>query len=458
MSFNQVSDIHAVEFYVAGSNDNQRQSNFITENRYLFNENTPVNNGLYDPHGGTTELEWSCATCHNRKNLCPGHDGMMYLNYPVQNPIPRREIIRYLKVTCQQCGHKLSNKTLKKNVKKEDILSEYVKLIRGANHKMMKCMNPKCGYENPWLTRDKEYHPFIWQEYYDSNDKFLHKELLYNHKIKQMLERINMSFVEEMGKKTHPSNLILDIIKIPTNVIRPEIRKIGGGRNNMSDITAAYRTIIDLNVQIPAKLPDIIDKSLSKVLLLLDITYFSIISGNSGNASSLKMSSTNSKVTRSVSERLNKKTGLIRSNLMGKKVRNMGRSVITGDKALHPSVVGIPEFIARNILIPKTITSWNYEECCLLYENGKKDIYPGAEKIYRKDMNAEYYVKNIDDSYKPKQGDKIWIHLRDGDPICFNRQPSLLYCSIVSFRAKILKAERTIKWITLIKGSCSLRC
>lgn len=446
MSFNQVSNISAIEFYTAGSSDNHRQANFITTNRGLFVDNLPINNGLYDAHGGTTELEWSCATCHNRKNLCPGHDGMMYVNYPLQNPIPRREIIRYLKVTCQQCGHKLSEKNLKRNVKKEDILSEYVKLIRSSNNKMVKCMNPKCGFENPWLTRDKEYHPFIWQEYYNSDGKFIKKELLYNHKIKQMLERIPMSFVEEMGKKTHPNNLILDIIKIPTNVIRPEIRKIGGGRNNMSDITAAYRTIIDLNLQIPSKLPDIIDKSLNKVLLLMDITFYSIISGNSTNASALKMAPSNNKATRSVSERLNKKTGLIRSGLMGKKVRNMGRSVITGDKALHPSVVGIPEFIARNIWIPKTITSWNYEECIILYENGKEDIYPGAEKIYRKDMDAEYYVKNIDDSYKPQQGDKIWVHLRDGDPICFNRQPSLLYCSIVSFRAKIIKGEKTIKF------------
>jgi DNA-directed RNA polymerase beta' subunit len=446
MSFNQVNNVCALEFYIAGSNDNQRQSNFITNHRGLFQDSVPINNGLYDAHGGTTELEWSCATCHNRKNLCPGHDGMMYVNYPLQNPIPRREIIRYLKVTCQKCGHKLSNKTLKRNVKKEDILSEYVKLIRSSNNKMTTCMNPKCGFVNPWLTRDKEYHPFIWQEYYNPDGKFVKKELLYNHKIKQMLERISMSFVEEMGKKTHPNNLILNIIKIPTNVIRPEIRKLGGGRNNMSDITAAYRTIIDLNLQIPSKLPDIIDKSLNKVLLLMDITFYSIISGNSTNASALKMTPTNNKVTRSVSERLNKKTGLIRSNLMGKKVRNMGRSVITGDKALHPSVVGIPEFIARNIWIPKTITSWNYEECIILYENGKTDTYPGAEKIYRKDMEAEYFVKNIDDAYKPQQGDQIWVHLRDGDPVCFNRQPSLLYCSIVSFRAKILQGEKTIKF------------
>jgi DNA-directed RNA polymerase II subunit RPB1 len=446
MSFNQVSIVKAVEFYIAGSNDNKRQADGFTTNRSLFLDNMPVNGGLYDPHYGTTELEWKCSTCHNRKNLCPGHMGMMQLKYPLQNPHFRREIIRYLKIVCQRCGQPLSNRELKRNPKKENILSEYVQAVRGSNIKMMTCSKENCKFENPWITRDKENHPLVWQEYYTKDGKLIKRELIFNHQIKKILERIPIEFVRKMGKgNQHPSKLLVDVIQLISNSSRPEIQKIGGGRNNMSDFTSSYRQIFDFDQQIPTKIPDPVDKTLQKLLLSIDLTYYSLIAGNSANAASLKMTASN-KVTRSMSEQLNKKTGLIRSHLMGKKVRNMARSVITGDKALHPSYVGIPQFIACNIWIPMVVASWNYNECLKLFENGKINKYPGAEKIWRKDMNAEYYVTNIGDSYKPQLGDRIFAHLRDGNPICFNRQPSLLYCSIVSFLAKILTDEKTIKF------------
>jgi DNA-directed RNA polymerase beta' subunit len=45
----------------------------------------------------------------------------------------------------------------------------------------------------------------------------------------------------------HPKKFILDIIRVPPNTIRPDIRRIGGSRSNNNDITALTKNIVEIN-------------------------------------------------------------------------------------------------------------------------------------------------------------------------------------------------------------------
>src|SRR4051812_10809639 len=98
------SNIESITFYVLGDEDNVRASNVSVQSKTLFSEGIPVDKGIYDAHMGTTDYGWKCQTCMNDKVLCPGHFGDIRLNYPVQSPMYREEILKWLKVTCFNCG------------------------------------------------------------------------------------------------------------------------------------------------------------------------------------------------------------------------------------------------------------------------------------------------------------------------------------------------------------------
>lgn len=110
---------------------------------------------------------------------------------------------------------------------------------------------------------------------------------------------------------------------------------------------------------------------------------------------------------------------------MGKRVDFSARTVITGDPNIALDEVGVPYSIARNLTYPERVTPYNLEYLQGLVARGPDD-YPGARYILREDNKDR-----IDLRYN-KRGDTMlqygWIverHLKDGDLVLFNRQPSL---------------------------------
>lgn len=56
---------------------------------------------------------------------------------------------------------------------------------------------------------------------------------------------------------------------------------------------------------------------------------------------------------------IEKKEGLFRMHMMGKRVNYAARSVITPDPNLDIEEVGIPEVFAKKLTYPTPVTSWN---------------------------------------------------------------------------------------------------
>ena len=92
------SAIREVQFSVLGNDDNLRDSSVEITNRDLFRNLKPIPGGVYDAHMGTTDNQWFCQTCHQPKPYCPGHYGHLVLNYPVQSPMFRDDILQWLKL------------------------------------------------------------------------------------------------------------------------------------------------------------------------------------------------------------------------------------------------------------------------------------------------------------------------------------------------------------------------
>jgi DNA-directed RNA polymerase II subunit RPB1 len=141
---------------------------------------------------------------------------------------------------------------------------------------------------------------------------------------------------------------------------------------------------------------------------------------------------------KSISERLKTKEGRIRGNLMGKRVDFSARTVITGDPNLKINQVGVPRSIASNLTFPEIVTPFNIDELTQLVKNGA-NTYPGAKYIIRDTGDR------IDLRYHPKPTDlhlqigyKVERHIRDGDVVIFNRQPTLHKMSMMGHAIKVL--------------------
>lgn len=436
--FSYRNKIQTLSFYVLGNDENAKDSNVVITNKELFKADLPIPEGVYDAHMGTTDHMWLCETCGNAKALCPGHPGSIELRYPVKSPLFREFILKWLKVVCFQCGSLLSDKKIK--AAKSKLLAEYVKISRTITT----CH--KCKAAHPNVSKNKFEQAIFYAEYSDS--KFNKKEELYNHEIKQILNRISDDTVRFLGKpvRSHPKKFILDIIRAAPNTIRPDIRRVGGNRSNNSDITALIKNIIEINELIPNEIPEKerIDKDLREMYFNLDMAYYEMIKGTTGSGNQVRMITNTNKTPNSIANRIPKKEGRIRRNLMGKRVRYMMRSVITGDNMLKVDEIGVPISIARSIQIPETVRPYNRDRLNTYYMN-KNKTYPGCSGIIKAGTKKTHRIDYLDETYQLQDGDVIMRDMITGDVIGFNRQPSLLFSSLSALNVIVLPEGETLR-------------
>lgn len=136
--------------------------------------------------------------------------------------------------------------------------------------------------------------------------------------------------------------------------------------------------------------------------------------------------------------------------MMGKRVNFAGRSVISPDPNISTNEVGIPLLIAGKLTFPEPVTSFNVEHLKKLVINGPFK-YPGANFI-ENENGHKIALDQTKESYRSvlaeqlTQGKKtVYRHLRTGDILLVNRQPTLHKPSIMSHKARVLPGEKTIR-------------
>lgn len=436
-NFIPLSELSKIKVYVLDENDNDVESMVEIKNKELFRGNHSVNQGIYDTHMGTTDHSYICSSCFHSKTECSGHFGKIVFPYPVISPIFKKEVLKWLKIICFNCG-KCVVQLKNKNIEKTQILNEAVKLSRTSGQKYIKC--PYCDEIHPIVQKDPTDHLKIYIKTADNERR------IYNNEIEDILEKISESTLKSMGKDplSHPRKFVLRTIRAPPNTIRPDIKKLrSGGRSNNSDLTTILKNIVNLI----EKLPPVLDEELIKKNIIhldnIEMHYFNLIKDTpSGNTNKLQTNTGSNLV--SISSRFAKKTGRIRKNILGKRTTFMGRSVITGDNNIKINEVGVPISIAKNIQIPETVQYYNKERLMIYFLN-KDKIYPGCSKIIKKSNNKEYYIGAINDNFILEEGDIIFRDIIDGDIVAMNRAPSLLYSSISGHIVKIMEHGDTLR-------------
>ncbi|KAF5333685.1 hypothetical protein D9611_002553 [Ephemerocybe angulata] len=169
-----------------------------------------------------------------------------------------------------------------------------------------------------------------------------------------------------------------------------------------------------------------------------------------------------------VKQGLEKKEGLFRKNMMGKRVNYAARSVISPDANIEPSEIGIPPVFARKLTFPEAVTAINFHEMRQRVITGPHG-YPGASMVEYEDGRQQSLDKltveqrtAIANQLMTPQGEqavgkkglytrtpavnkKVYRHLQDGDILILNRQPTLHKPSMMCHRAKVLQGEKTIR-------------
>ncbi|KAJ6145687.1 DNA-directed RNA polymerase I subunit [Penicillium chermesinum] len=156
---------------------------------------------------------------------------------------------------------------------------------------------------------------------------------------------------------------------------------------------------------------------------------------------------------------LEKKEGLFRKHIMGKRVDSCARSVISPDPNLETNEIGVPLVFAKKLTFPEGVTQNNFFEMKEAVINGP-DKYPGASAIENENgqvINLKF--KSLDERtalanqlltpsnwrLKGTRNKKVYRHLTTGDYVLMNRQPTLHKPSIMGHKARVLPNERTIR-------------
>lgn len=160
-----------------------------------------------------------------------------------------------------------------------------------------------------------------------------------------------------------------------------------------------------------------------------------------------------------IKQRLEKKDGLFRKNMMGKRVNFAARSVISPDPNIETNEIGVPLVFAKKLTYPEPVTNHNFWELKQAVINGP-DVYPGAAAIENEvGQVVSLKMKDLEERtalahsllapsswrMKRSRNKKVYRHLTTGDVVLMNRQPTLHKPSIMGHRARVLPGERTIR-------------
>lgn len=235
---------------------------------------------------------------------------------------------------------------------------------------------------------------------------------------------------------SRPDWMIVTALAVPPPQVRPSVVVNGQGKGE-DDLTFKLADIIKVNNQLRKQeknsAPAHVIREFTALLQFHVATYF-----NNEIPGQVQAVQKSGRPLKSIYQRIKGKEGRVRGNLMGKRVDFSARSVITGDPNVSVAQVGVPSIIAKKLTFPEIVTPFNLKEMQDLVANGPDEL-PGAlyvvkENGERDDLRHVKERRDIHLSY----GDRVERHLRDGDYVIFNRQPSLHKMSMMGHRVKIM--------------------
>jgi len=433
--------IEAIRFGIVSPQEIRKLSVVEIQTADTYDEDGAViPSGLMDNRLGVLEPGQRCRTCGNTATRCPGHFGHIELAVPIIHVEFTKNIHDLLQAFCRNCGRiLLSEKTIMRAKKQSERIKNLLGSVPDTLYRSFleqAKSNLECPYCGAKQYKIEFVKPTVFYEHTKEGAQRLTASM-----IRERFERIPNEDLELLGfdpEHARPEWMILQVLPVPPVYVRPSITLESGIRSE-DDLTHKLVDIIRINERLKENLeagaPTLIIQDLTELLEYHVTTYF-----NNESSGIPPARHRSGRALKTLSQRLKGKEGRFRTNLSGKRVDFSARTVISPDPNLDINEVGVPLEIAKKLSVPEKVTYWNIEEMRKLVKNGP-DNYPGALYIVRPDgkrVRLEFVLdrEKIAESLEP--GFIVERHLRDGDVVIFNRQPSLHRMSIMAHYVKVL--------------------
>lgn len=456
-------EVKRVQFGILGPDEIKRMSVGEIEFPEIYENGKPKKGGLMDPRQGVIDRRGRCMTCAGNLADCPGHFAHLELARPVFHVGFLSKILKILRCVCFYCSKLLldkDNQRVKEIIRKTqgnprrrltliyDMCKSKV-VCDGGNEIESQTMEDGddgekvikaggCGRYQPSYRRTGIDINAEWKKNVNE-DTQERKIFLTAERTLEIFKQISDEDCMILGmdpRFARPDWMICTVLPVPPLAVRPAVVTFGSARNQ-DDLTHKLSDIIKTNIQLRNNeangaaahvLADDVKLLQYHVATLVDNCIPGLPTATQKGGRPLK----------SIKQRLKGKEGRIRGNLMGKRVDFSARTVITADPNLPIDTVGVPRTIAQNLTFPEIVTPFNIDKLQELVNRGDSQ-YPGAKYIIRENgarVDLRYHPRAADLHLQP--GYRVERHMRDGDIIVFNRQPTLHKMSMMGHRVKIL--------------------
>jgi len=464
---NNVSKIIGIQFSILSPEEilNGSVAEITSKETYIGNK--PVVGGIFDPRMGVLDSGLICPTDGLNNIYTPGYFGHIVLAKPVFYIQYLNTILKILRCVCFKCNKLLINKEKHKHILYYQNEAKW-KYVFSLASKMKRCGEDNedgCGCKQPSKIR-REGLATIYAEWVkeksnkdtdydfgdDEKDQMVVDADTENIVIKitpemviKMFKRISDDDVSFMGFSplwSRPENMVCQVMAVPPPAVRPSVKHDSHQRSE-DDLSHILINIIKTNNTLYEKIQNNASANVIDVWTTV-LQYYVATQIDNKIPGVAAVAQRSGRPLKSIKDRLNGKNGRMRGNLMAKRVDFSGRSVITADPNISIRELGVPMKIAKNITKPVKVNASNRNFLLKLIENGP-DIHPGA-KILEKRNGESITLRYVDrKTIVLEDGDIVHRHMMNGDPVLFNRQPTLHRMSMQCHIARILSHGDTFR-------------
>lgn len=443
-------EVDHVQFGLLGPEEIKSLAQVEITHSSMYHASLPKDNGMNDVRLGTTDKRYRCFTCRHTLTECPGHTGFIQLHAPVLHIGYIDVVCKVLRCICYWCSalkvDPLDPQFEQAKYRQKRKKSRLTNLSALCKHKK-RCL--KCEAVQPQIARVGT---TIKAEFKCSREEFA-SDAMYDAaqvplsitRIGQMLKHIqdqDLAFLGFDPQISRPEWMVLHTLLVPPPAIRPSVIISEGSRSRgQDDITVKLQEIQKVNGTIAKYVSE--GKAIDKLQEDLQSHIAQLIDKDPGNHLKKKKAGGRTSEIRSIKQRITGKNGRLRKNLMGKRVDFSARSVITPDSAIDLQELGVPEYVALHHTFPERVTSFNLEQLKARVVAGAGVLH-GASAVISSDstmvkltMIGKDKRRKLANCLRP--GSIVERYLQNGDPVCFNRQPSLHKESMMGHRVKIMK-------------------
>ena len=416
-----MTEIDQLQFSIMSAETIRKLSVAEINTHDVFEKGIPKHGGLSDLRLGTIDRQFKCQTCKHDALGCIGHFGHIELGAPVYHICYLKYIHKTLQCICVDCGKCKSDIGIKFAKR-----SKQQKYVHDSCKTKMKCIY--CDTIQPKIILEK----------YELFFEYEQKEKISTAKILEIFSKIDDNTIKILGfhpTYSHPKNMIFTVLPVPPPHVRPSI-SMDSSLRSQDDLTHKLSEIVKTNNLLLKQITA--ENAKEQIEPLIDLLQYHITTYIDNGIPGINQATQRTgRPLKAICQRLKSKEGRVRGNLMGKRVNFSARTVITAEPNIDLDELGVPFEICKTLTFPEKVASYNINTLQSYVDNGPNPEIGvvGANIVHQgrsqKDLR---FVKNIELNI----GDVVDRHLKDGDIVVFNRQPSLHKMSMMGHKIKVM--------------------